>query len=328
MDIPDLSSLPGWLPLGLLLAAIALFKFSTLQMRWPLRLWAWVGGAGALCSAAAVSLASRENYGVWRAVGDVAQHWRDPSQSLAWQAISRNWSTLPASLSPVTDFAILVVALLGIGALIAFTPGQRWERFTRGALIGVISGVIGALLTVLVMALGFGGESHRAVLNGDPSEVTVLDGDTLMIGQTSIRLWGIDAPELGQTCGASAACGEEAKAALDAIVAQGLVECHSRTTRSGRRVESFGRPLMQCFVRKGDERSDIADHMIDNGFAAAYRDRRRGPVESAYAQREGAFRLGCTLRPDTWRRNDAARRAWEDEGLLPADAQDTIGCAR
>ena len=49
--------------------------------------------------------------------------------------------------------------------------------------------------------------------------VQVTDGDTLRIGDSRIRLHGIDAPERAQSCdgadGQSYRCGEEATAALD-----------------------------------------------------------------------------------------------------------------
>lgn len=53
----------------------------------------------------------------------------------------------------------------------------------------------------------------------------VVDGDTLVIGDTRVRLLGIDAPEMAQSCtaaggggGGTYACGVAAKEALDAKI--------------------------------------------------------------------------------------------------------------
>ena len=50
----------------------------------------------------------------------------------------------------------------------------------------------------------------------------VVDGDTIHIGKTKIRLHGIDAPEMKQTCrtseGKEQLCGQLAKQALERLV--------------------------------------------------------------------------------------------------------------
>ncbi len=239
-------------------------------------------------------------------------------------ARSQPKSCLASDLAKPEDPAEL--SFVAIGALIAFTPGQRWERFTRGALVGVIGGVVGALMTVAVVALGFGGEAHRAVLIGDPSQVRVLDGDTLMINETSIRLWGVDAPELGQSClGRQPNCGESSRNALVNLVRDRMVRCHAQRSERGRRVESFGRPLMQCFVGQGDNETDLAERMILDGHAVAFRSTRNRAVSEAYEALEN-FQDGCTLRPEVWRRNDTARREWEAGNNPNVAPDDRIGC--
>jgi len=68
--------------------------------------------------------------------------------------------------------------------------------------------------------------------------VRVADGDSLEIGGERVRLDGIDAPELHQSCGAPGQtwpCGERARAALMAIVAAAKVSCrHVGEERYGR----------------------------------------------------------------------------------------------
>ena len=58
---------------------------------------------------------------------------------------------------------------------------------------------------------------------------TVTDGDTIRIGETRIRLEGIDAPEMSQTCkkpdGSIWKCGQQAKAALMQKIGTQPVRC-------------------------------------------------------------------------------------------------------
>lgn len=60
---------------------------------------------------------------------------------------------------------------------------------------------------------------------------TVLDGDTLKIGDTRVVLFGVDAPETGQSCqifGRSWPCGERAKIWLTKYVGETPVRCLPR----------------------------------------------------------------------------------------------------
>lgn len=67
---------------------------------------------------------------------------------------------------------------------------------------------------ILVVFLG-SASAETAVISG---RAEVLDGDTLTVGGIPVRLVGIDAPELRQTCkdqvGGEYPCGEAASGAL------------------------------------------------------------------------------------------------------------------
>jgi endonuclease YncB( thermonuclease family) len=93
---------------------------------------------------------------------------------------------------------------------------------------------------------------------------TVVDGDTIMIGTTRIRLEGIDAPEGAQTCtsatGATYPCGLAATRALDSLVANIEVRCEHRGN------DKYGRMLGVCFA--GDR--DINAEMVRSGHAWAF----------------------------------------------------------
>ena len=70
---------------------------------------------------------------------------------------------------------------------------------------------------LLVVALAF----PALVLADITGLARVVDGDTIWIGEAKIRLWGIDAPESGQTChrdGQPWRCGEAATEALRRLI--------------------------------------------------------------------------------------------------------------
>lgn len=90
------------------------------------------------------------------------------------------------------------------------------------------------------------------------------DGDSLVVDGTRVRLFGIDAPELGQTCtraGRSWDCGKAAAEELGKLVSGRRVMC----LPSG--VDRYGRLLGRCTVGT----IDINRTMVESGYALAYR---------------------------------------------------------
>jgi endonuclease YncB( thermonuclease family) len=81
---------------------------------------------------------------------------------------------------------------------------------------------------------------------------TVVDGDRIKLDGTTYRLWGIDAPEIDQTCGDWPA-GVVATGALEMLIKGKAVVCEAKTTdRHGRTVaicradgEDLGRAMVQ-----------------------------------------------------------------------------------
>lgn len=90
----------------------------------------------------------------------------------------------------------------------------------------------------------------------------VIDGDTLSVRGERLRLEGIDAPELDQSCeradGADWPCGQEARRFLIRLVA-GNAECF------GDRLDRYKRHLVRC---RGGSR-DINAAMVARGLAIA-----------------------------------------------------------
>lgn len=88
------------------------------------------------------------------------------------------------------------------------------------------------------------------------------DGDSLDFGGIAVRLHGIDAPELSQSCeraGQHWACGKAAADKLAALIAGRQVSCEQRD------VDIHGRTVAAC--RAGGV--DLAGAMIDAGLAVA-----------------------------------------------------------
>lgn len=91
-------------------------------------------------------------------------------------------------------------------------------------------------------------------------EWRVIDGDTLDLAGERIRLFGIDTPERGQSCG-PLACGRAATEALADILSAGAVRCTRVNT------DRYGRTVARC--KAG--RIDVNREMVRRGMAWAYR---------------------------------------------------------
>jgi endonuclease YncB( thermonuclease family) len=115
---------------------------------------------------------------------------------------------------------------------------------------------------------------------------TVVDGDTIEIGDQRIHLYGIDAPEFRQTCriaDKSYACGEEAAFALADEIGQRPLVCDPVDTNS------FGRVIAVCWL----ETEDVNARMVSLGWALAHR-----RASQAYAANEDEAR---TAQRGLWR---------------------------
>lgn len=101
-----------------------------------------------------------------------------------------------------------------------------------------------------------------AALTGRAS---VIDGDTLDIHGSRIRLHGIDAPESDQVCtrrdGRRWRCGQQAALALADQVGQRTVHCRQTDT------DRYGRVVAECHA--GGQ--SLNRWMVANGWAVAYR---------------------------------------------------------
>jgi endonuclease YncB( thermonuclease family) len=124
--------------------------------------------------------------------------------------------------------------------------------------------------------------------------VHVVDGDSLKLRGADIRIKGIDAPELRQTCrraGRAYPCGEAARDELRRLVAGQPVRC--RVTGRDR----YGRSLASCSVGG----SDIGADLVRRGIAVGYGE--YGREEAEARARSAGLWAGEFQRPEAWRRS-------------------------
>lgn len=129
---------------------------------------------------------------------------------------------------------------------------------------------------------------------------TVIDGDTISIGDQRIRLFGIDAPEAQQTCvdgkGQDYPCGRSAALALNEFLSA------ARPTRCDRKgIDRYGRIVASCYRASGE---DIASWLVRSGFALDWQLYSHGlyakEQQSARTNRAGLWQGQFTL-PWEWR---------------------------
>jgi endonuclease YncB( thermonuclease family) len=92
-------------------------------------------------------------------------------------------------------------------------------------------------------------------------QANVIDGDTLGIHGTRVRLWGIDAPETSQLCRGEDSlqyrCGAKSANGLFDFIARRPVQCLPVA------FDRYGRTVASCSV--GD--TDLAEWLVSNGLA-------------------------------------------------------------
>jgi endonuclease YncB( thermonuclease family) len=146
-------------------------------------------------------------------------------------------------------------------------------------------GLVKAVLSVLALYY-LGGEVLERRGDKRPDRdlagaARVVDGDTVELRGEKLRLQGIDAPEMAQTCeanGRPVPCGKLAAAHLDGLIGSRSLDC----AVEGK--DRYGRGLARCRT----EGRDIAETMTRDGWALS--DRRYS--DGRYAGAEAAARAG------------------------------------
>jgi endonuclease YncB( thermonuclease family) len=135
---------------------------------------------------------------------------------------------------------------------------------------------------------------------GPGAKLVSIDGDTLRAANgAEYRLFGIDAPELAQSCseanGKSWLCGRAAKAKLTTLIKGGEVNCQSRAT------DRFGRTDAVCSAAGVP---DLGEAMVREGYANDLGGAAGNPYRDAEAEAQTAKRgiwRGTFERPSDWR---------------------------
>jgi endonuclease YncB( thermonuclease family) len=134
-------------------------------------------------------------------------------------------------------------------------------------------------------------------------EVSVTDGDTLILNGITYRLDGIEAPQTDQTClndkGAAWTCGIDARDRLRDYVGKHDVRCTDRGPDSAYRKRRVG----DCWV--SGEATSINQWMVQEGWALnqdrSAKGRFKADRDSASINRKGLWK-GCFVAPEALRR--------------------------
>ncbi|MCF2871929.1 thermonuclease family protein [Octadecabacter sp. G9-8] len=95
--------------------------------------------------------------------------------------------------------------------------------------------------------------------------VRVIDGDTFDVGDARVRIHGIDAPEVDQTCTSD----QRGEWACGAFVRDEVRRRYQGTTATCQQmdVDRYGRIIGKCFVNG----QDVGEAIVNDGLAEAYR---------------------------------------------------------
>jgi endonuclease YncB( thermonuclease family) len=163
--------------------------------------------------------------------------------------------------------------------------------------------LVGAVLVAALSGIGLppdlmGSAPREQDWSALAAEVRVVDGDTLRLGDRTLRLAGIDAPERGQSCTDAAGrwfdCGAAAAEALSRLVNGRSVLCRVQ----GR--DRYGRGLGQCTAGG----AELNAGLVQSGWALAYQEDDLA-LQAAEAGARIAGRglwAGSFTRPEAWRR--------------------------
>jgi len=134
---------------------------------------------------------------------------------------------------------------------------------------------------IRLMLLVASGSASSADMVGQAS---IIDGDTLEIHGSRIRLWGIDAPESSQLCRGDDSlqyrCGAKAANDLDAFIAGRPVNCLPIS------LDRYGRTVATCSVGG----ADLGDWLVRNGLALDWPQYSERKYEDAQREAEQAGR--------------------------------------
>ena len=158
-----------------------------------------------------------------------------------------------------------------------------------------------------VFAMGPAPQQHKSLADrgkASQSAIAVIDGDTIEVDGETIRLAGIDAPEIGQPCddhGRLTSCGRDAAFALKKLVdlANASPTCE----------KAAGKDASTCWIGG----TDLAETLLINGHATALND---APLRYRLAEKRARdVPLGI------WKGQFASPAAWRNGERLPLERE-------
>ncbi len=178
--------------------------------------------------------------------------------------------------------------------------GQETEKQSSRALAQALGKLIALVLVVIAVILIERYCTPEIAPFGPHANIVSVDGDTIRAANgVEFRLFGIDAPELEQTCteanGKTWLCGRAAKAKLTTLMKGGNVNCESRAT------DRFGRVVAVCSAAGVP---DLGEAMVRDGYATDLGGAAGNPYRDAEAEAQTARRgiwRGTFERPADWR---------------------------
>jgi endonuclease YncB( thermonuclease family) len=158
------------------------------------------------------------------------------------------------------------------------------------------------LILVLFLVAGLGYYAYKNWNATPPNTIVgrawVIDGDTVVINNTHIRLEGIDAPEGAQTCtdagGGSWACGNRATRELRNYIRGQELTCKEKA------LDQYRRTLAICKLPDG---TNINAWMVRQGWAVTYGFAKtyQSEQDEAESARRGIW-AGTFMQPAQWRK--------------------------
>lgn len=140
------------------------------------------------------------------------------------------------------------------------------------------------------------GSLFVAVHGSLAQDITVIDGDSLQIGERRIRLDGIDAPEFLQSCqtaqGFDYPCGQAALAYAQELIANQELAC-----RCLQHKDRYKREICECFIGQ----ISLNEAMVQAGWATAYRDGQYLSAENSARRQKRGIWQGKNMRPAIYR---------------------------
>jgi endonuclease YncB( thermonuclease family) len=140
---------------------------------------------------------------------------------------------------------------------------------------------------------------------------SVIDGDTIEVRGTRIRLHGIDAPESEQSClvgKETYRCGQQSALHLDTLIGGNSVSCNIKD------IDVYGRKVAECFARN----VNINERMVTDGWAIAYRTYSKAYVshEMDAQQNKRGMWAGAFENPQDFRRQPTEQELLDSKGCL------------